>query len=90
MEPKNKRTGNKKIQIKGKIQGSTMMQGWFRKEKKRRKEENRKERIPPTVGAGFVQEVAEVEQGVSRCQELQESLQQRTNTQGLVLGQARI
>lgn len=32
------------------------------------------------MGASFVQEVAEVEQGVSRCQELQESLQERTNT----------
>lgn len=32
---------------------------------------------PPTVGASFVQEVAEVEQGVSRCQELQESLQEK-------------
>lgn len=50
------------------------MAGWFR----------RKE-TPPTVGASFVQEVAEVEQGVSRCQELQESLQERTNTQSLVL-----
>lgn len=29
------------------------------------------------MGAGFVQEVAEVEQGVSRCQELQESLQEK-------------
>lgn len=52
------------------------MAGWFR----------RKE-TPPTVGASFVQEVAEVEQGVSRCQELQESLQERTNTQSLVLFQ---
>lgn len=41
-----------------------------------------------TMRAGFVQEVAEVEQGVSRCQELQESLQERTSTQGLVLHQA--
>lgn len=38
----------------------------------------------PTVGASFVQEVAEVEQGVSRCQELQESLQEGTRAQGLV------
>lgn len=52
------------------------MAGWFR----------RKE-TPPTVVASFVQEVAEVEQGVSRCQELQESLQERTNTQSLVLFQ---
>lgn len=40
-----------------------------------------------TVGASFVQEVAEVEQGVSRRQELQESLHERVNTQGLVLCQ---
>lgn len=40
------------------------------------------------MGASFVQEVAEVEQGVSRCQELHESLQEITNTQGLSLFQA--
>lgn len=40
------------------------------------------------MGSSFVQEVAEVEQGVSRRQELKESLQERTNTQGLVLCQA--
>lgn len=39
------------------------------------------------MGACFVQEVAKVEQGVSGCQELQESLWERTNTQGLVLCQ---
>lgn len=39
---------------------------------------------PPTMGASFVQEVAEVEQGVSRCQKLQESLEKRTNTLSLV------
>lgn len=33
------------------------------------------------MGAGFVQEVAEVEQGVSGGQELQESLPETTNTQ---------
>lgn len=42
---------------------------------------------PPTMGASFVQEVAEVEQGVSRCQELQESLEKRTYMQSLVLFQ---
>ncbi len=36
------------------------------------------------MGASFVQEVAEIEQGVPRCQELQKSLQERTDTQGLV------
>lgn len=44
-----------------------------------------REDTPPTVGASFVQEVAEVEQGVSRCQELQEFLHERTNTRGLFL-----
>lgn len=32
------------------------------------------------MGASFVQEVAEVEQGVPGCQELQESLQRKTNS----------
>lgn len=32
------------------------------------------------MGARFVQEVAEVEQGVSRCQKLEESLQTVRNT----------
>lgn len=35
-----------------------------------------------TMGASSVQEVAEVEQGVSRCQELEESLQEKMHTQG--------
>lgn len=35
---------------------------------------------PPTMGASSVQEVAEVEQGVSRCQELEESLQEKMHT----------
>lgn len=34
--------------------------------------------------ASFVQEVAEVEQGVSRCQQLQEFLEKKKNMQSLV------
>lgn len=57
--------------------GLKMMEGWFSK--------IGRTETPPTVRASFVQEVAEVEQSVSRCQELKESLQERTHTQGLVL-----
>lgn len=36
-----------------------------------------------TMRASFVQEVAEVEKSVSRCQELQESLQEKRHTQAI-------
>lgn len=36
------------------------------------------------MGASSVQEVAEVEKGVSRCQELEKSLQEETHAQDYV------